>query len=218
MIDPKIIQRIIDLIKIRRVNYEYFFKQLKSPVWISALKEHGFFSNPPEPVRESDYISFPFWPESSYLARMSSEAPEEVCEIIIHHIPDTDNIHIHEDFVDAALNMPANFAAKIAEKEIRWIEKQDQLHLLLPDKLGQLIVHLAKGGETESALRLARTLLAISAESPSIPETEDEDKKQLYSLLLSPKPRPKFDIWEYEEILQKYIPSLVEAAGEKTLE
>ncbi len=58
----------------RRADYEYFFNQLKSPKWIPALLEEGFLTDPPKPVREGNFIRFPFWPESQYLARMAASA------------------------------------------------------------------------------------------------------------------------------------------------
>ena len=51
----------------------------------------------------------------------SRKTPETVLDVILH-IPDTDNVRVHEDLADAALAMPAELAAHWASKEAEWIE------------------------------------------------------------------------------------------------
>jgi len=78
--------------------------------------------------------------------------------------------------------------------------------------LGGLIAHLARGGETEAALKLARALLAVL---PGRPLTEEEAETEEPSPL--PKPRARCGEHEYGRILKEDIPALVEAAGEEGL-
>src|ERR1039457_1687068 len=85
--------------------YEYFFDQLKSPSWIAPLRERSFFRDPPEGEVEGNYIRFPPWPESRYLARMAPPAPELVLEVL-KGIPDTMNPRVLGDMVDAIREMP----------------------------------------------------------------------------------------------------------------
>ena len=195
------------------VTRKYLFDHLESPGWLIPLRGVGFFSSPPEPKQseEEGTISFPPWPQSSYLARVAAKAPEKVCRIILE-IPETSNINIHEDFIEAALNMPSNLAAKIAKKEIKWLRNQEKLYLLLPDKLGELISYLAREGEVKTALELARILLEIQPDLPS----PDED--EIVNQVVYPRIKTKFEIWIYEEILEKHVPILAEKAPEETLE
>src|SRR5439155_7868597 len=141
-----VVRRAVAAIK-RRADYDYFFDQLKSPDWIEPLLEEGFFHSPAVPVRDGGYVRFPFWSASRYLARVSSRAPEEVLRAILT-VPDTENIRVHEDFVAAALAMPARLAAQVVDKAIRWLESPYQL--LLPHKLGELLTHLARGQEKDA--------------------------------------------------------------------
>ncbi len=196
-----------------QVTLSYFFDRLPSPAWLEPLQTEGFFRHPPELDRdyEKGTIGFPFWPESRCLARMAARAPKMVLEIIVQ-IPDTDNVRVHEDLADAALAMPAEMAAEWAKKEAKWVEKQESLFFLLPEKLGVLVGHLARGGQVKAALDLARSLLAVLPDSRAADRTRE---KEVYRL--QPEPRARFDTWDYEEILHKNIPDLVTAAGEDTL-
>ena len=117
--------------------YKYFFEKINDPSWIKLLKNMGYFSNPPKILKDNKgYITFPEWPESQYLARVAPKAPNLVCETILE-IPETDNVRIHEDFIDAALNMPPVYSAKIAERESEWIKTQHHLYLLFPEIVTQ---------------------------------------------------------------------------------
>src|SRR5690242_10712011 len=85
----------------------YFFDKLNNPKWIKPLWEKGFFRRPPDAVKDSERgtISYYLWPESRYLARMSAIDPESVFRVVVE-IPQTDNIRVYEDIVEAALGMP----------------------------------------------------------------------------------------------------------------
>lgn len=193
-------------------HYRYFFDRLENPEWIKPLKSKGFFGNPPKVERDEarGTIGFPIWPESRYLLRMASLKPEAVVEINLQ-IPATDNVRVHEDLADAALAMPAAMAAEWTKRELEWIEKQGELYFILPDKLGALIKHLAIGNEVEQALALARLLLAV------LPDPKVKGKEEDEAFRLPPEPQARFDLWHYGQILKKYIPSLVTAAGKESL-
>jgi hypothetical protein len=206
----ELVQRALNSIK-RAADYEYFFSQLKSRGWIKPLWDAGLFRSPPELIREGQYVRFPMWPESQYLARMAARAPDTVLDVLIE-MPDTENVRVHEDFADASLAMPAALAAKWVKKETRWIEQQQNLYFLLPQKLGALITHLCKGGQVGVALQLTRILLTI------LPDNRGTDAKDQYETSrLSPEPQARFDRWHYKQILQKNIPDLIAAAGEQAL-
>ena len=56
MISEETIKKALTLIEKRTTNYEYFFRQLKSADWIIPFKNKGYFSKPPEPIKNGDYI------------------------------------------------------------------------------------------------------------------------------------------------------------------
>ena len=96
--------------------------------------------------------------------RQAQYKPECVAEII-RGMDDTDNANVLGDLVDAMLAMPAKLSAPLVKKVARWAERP---YWLLPDKLGQLIEHWAKGGQTEEALRVACVLLDVLPEELSL--------------------------------------------------
>ncbi len=212
MLSPDIMQKALGLIRKRAANYEYFFDHLDSPVWIEPLYSEGFFRTPPPPEHRGGYVHFPRWPESEYLARMARipEAQEQVVAIALA-IPDTHNARVHEDLADIALSLPPSLAAKFVHKARKWLRARYLFRL--PEKLGALMAHLAQGGQTKEAIDLARELLAV------VPDHGDdrgqEDDELFY---LAPPARPRFDEWQYEEIVKKHVPSLVDAAGERALD
>ncbi len=205
-----VIPELRDLLKNSALN-SYFFDNLKDVDWLHPLVDAGFFASPPTVKRDPDRgtLEFPPWPESRYLARVAAQAPEVVLEVALQ-IPETDNVRVHEDFVDAVLEMPADLAVKLVPKAKRWIELPHQL--LLPEKLGALVEHLAKGTQVEAALDLARSLLAVLPDPRAIEKTGDEETYRL-----PPEPRARFDTWDYKEILEQIVPLLVAAAEEEAL-
>jgi hypothetical protein len=183
MPSPEKVSKALEQIRKRPANHDYFFARLSSPDWIEPLDAAGLFASPPAAVREGDTISFPFWPESQYLARMAGEAPDQVAAVMAK-IPATDNVRVHEDLAKAAATLPSSLAAKWAKTEAAWVAQQEHLYFLLPEALGELVQYLANTGELGAALELARALLGVRVES-----------------------------WSYEQVLQKYMPSLVLRAG-----
>lgn len=185
--------------------YRRFFEGLKNPLWIVPLREKGLFSHPSPAERneERGTIGFRAWPASEFLTRMASEAPEAVTETILS-VPATDNFRVHEDFIDAALLLPVDLAARIANKEIEWLKGQERLFTLFPDKLGKLCVHLAVRGKKETASRLLSSLLEIRADPAQ--STKDTSRKELRALT-------HIDVWHYRDTLKKYLPKLAPALG-----
>lgn len=214
MVSPDIVQKALGLIQKRAANYEYFFDRLDSPAWIEPLYRQGFFKNPPAAEHQGDYVRFPRWPESEYLARMARipEAQQQVLAIALGiSNSKTDNVRVHEDLADAALSLPPSLAAQLVPSAKKWLQAQH--HLRLPEKLGTLMACLAKGGETTAALDLARAVLAVVSD-----QTGAQGEEEGEMLCLSPRARPHFDEWQYEQIVKEDVPILVEAAGEPALD
>jgi hypothetical protein len=167
----------------------YFIERLENTNWIAPLKSKGFFKTPPT-IRDAEgkTIGFPPWPESHYLARMAKQAPNAVLEVAFS-LTETENVLVHADLIDAALFMPTELAAQFSKKEIEWLKKQPNLFILLPDKYGTLILHLARGEQVGQALRLAEALLDIR------PDERYNNIEELHCV--SPEPRAKLDSWHY---------------------
>lgn len=180
---------------------DHFFNNLNNTGWLSPLRSEGFFSRPPDPERNAKDGStrLPLWPASRYLAKVAGQEPKQVLSIILD-MPTTENAHIHVDVVDAAMAMPPRLAVQLVPMLKSCMKTP--YPSLLPPKLGALTVHLAKGGEGCHGLDLARTLLAIQmGEHTSISGVHAAHIEE----------------WDYREILERFMPALVESEGQSTL-
>lgn len=201
---PEIVDQAIQEISKSTANYRYFFERLNSPAWLAPLAAKGRFSNPPARVEHEDgLVSFPGWPESRYLARMAQlpEAQEQVLRIV-RAIPETDNIAVHADLMDIALALPADLASQMANQACAWV--QNAINGTIQYKIGDLIAHLAAGGQPQAALQIAEAALALEPETP--PEGREAS--------IPPEPRAHLRDWHYEEILKKALPALIAADKE----
>ncbi len=193
----------------RPADYEYFFDRLQSPAWIEPLRQVGFFRHPPEAQREGGYIRFPLWPESRYLVRMAPLEPQPVLSVLLE-MPDTENVRVQEDVIDAALAMPPAVAARLVPRAVSWVDSP--YRLFLPEKLGRLVIRLAQGGLPQPALRLADALLR-----PVAPDQEEGSSNATYPR--TPEPQSRYRAWEYERVAKAVVPALaaVDPAGTLTL-
>lgn len=192
-----------------KARRDYFFNKLETPGWLGPLCEAGFFANPPEPIRneEQDTTGFPVWPESRYLARMAKHEPQTVRDIILGILAqpgDIENPRVVEDFVEAALAMPADLAADIARHAKKW---RRPYFSLLPEKLAQLMKKLAEGGQHRLALDLGRWLLGLRPDDEAIQRAQEQG----VSLAVEPEAKPYMDVHDYERILKEHFPTVADA-------
>src|SRR6266516_490294 len=122
------------------------------------------------------------------------EAHQWVSEIALA-IPPTENVLVQEDLADIALSLPARIAVSFVGKAKQWIVSS--YLSLRSEKLGALIAHLARGGEGDVALDLAKAVLVV------LPDPEVQTRSLT-------EPRGRFDVWHYKQILEKHLPALVE--------
>jgi hypothetical protein len=207
MIDRELVRKALASIQ-RRSEYEYFFSKLSSSEWITPLYDEGHFDDPPAAISEGEYIRFPSWPEGEFLARIAADAPEQAAKVLASVAP-TDNALVHLNLVDVALKIAPSQAARWAKGEAKWIAAQPFLPLLLPEKLAELASHLARSGETETALRLSKALLEV------LPDSKQPGSEAQYRL--PPQARAKFDAWQYSRTVGVVLPSLLEAVGADAL-
>jgi hypothetical protein len=184
----------------------YFFERLNGVGWLEPLRKARFFRHPlgPEEDPEGSGVRLPGWPQSRYLARVARERPKAVLEIILEADPTT-NGRVQADFLDAAKQMRADFAVKLAPQAAHWLES-DYGAMLLMERITDLIVQLAGGGQVDGALTLARALVALAPgrSEPTSP--------------FPPQPTPRIERWFYKDVLDRIAPVLSQTAGAQWLE
>ncbi|MGH2721733.1 MAG: hypothetical protein ACRDJO_09030, partial [Actinomycetota bacterium] len=191
------------------VQYRHLFDQLQNPRWLGPMRERGFFTTPPETMLDYSRgtIGSPPWPESGYLSRAAVGDPVTAHAIGVA-IPDNDNAQVHEDIAELALALPAPLAADFVPRLAGWAGMP--YHLLLADKLGRLLTHLASGGAVDAALELGRSVLETVADPTERIPGEDRFRPD-------PEPRSKFEEFEFTQIVTERVPELVEAVGPSAL-
>lgn len=197
-LNAELVDRALAEAKKRAANLDYFFEALSSPVWIEPLQERGVFGEPPaQTVDDEGYVRAPAWSASRYLARMAAAAPGQVAAVI--RSIQTENERVHEDFVDAALAMPAEEARAVALAEAAWMAAREHVYYLLPRKLVELANRLADLGQTDVAIALTRSLFTPS----------DVVREVGFGLK---RPQPRFSNWEYDQLLRKIVEHVVPSA------
>lgn len=210
-VNESAVQRALDLITKNPANYSYFFGQLKDPEWIAPLRDARRFQYPPAAVRQPGTIAFPAWPEGDYLVRMAGLRPELVKDVFLE-VPVSDNARIHQYAFEAAIEMPASFAAEIARREAKWVGEQTSLYMLLPQRIADIVKHLSAGGEANTALALAQAVLRLRAGQ------DDRSRNESTSQWRPPAdPLPRLAIWDYDSFVRDCIPSLIEQKPYETL-
>lgn len=192
-------RRDVEPLLAEEASTRYFYAELKDPAWLTAVARAGRFRAPPEPCTDpsTGSVTYPSWPESDFLARMVELSPQTAHDIALE-IPDTQNIFVHADLADAVLQMPSELAKDFVSKAKSWLESPNPV--ILAERLGNFMSKLTRGNQTEAALDLARSLLAV------VPDERLHDQA-----------RGRFNDWEYERILRESIPDLREVAPEETL-
>ena len=192
------IEELIRLIKRRGANYVFFFKTVDNPAWLVPLVENDFFKNPPSVERFDDgRIIAPLWWPVLYLQRVSEQAFEPVVEIILGLEP-TDNPRVLREYVSIACTLPdINLSLRLRplikqylDSPFRWPEPQ-----LITDLIQKW------GCEPGEAQKAAFWLIRYVVYFQPVGQ-KGETGAQAAS--------PRFDQWEYQEILEKCVCHIAE--------
>lgn len=215
MISQDTIEKMLRIIEKGYSQYEYFFDNISSSVWIGPLTQYGFFKRPPAISCTADGNYWPRWPESRYLMRIAGDSPEAVSSAFIA-MEATENPWVHADIIDAALKMPGPYAAELAEVERKWIDASDEINIFVDDNLGKLVIHLAQSGEKNSSLALAKSVFDILPDKRQNEDAKGEPYPAGMEFFGLPQPRTKLN-QSFGLILSDTIPILIEHTGLEAL-
>ena len=211
MISTPAVMRALELIRKGPANADYFFSRLTSPDWIQPLAAEGLFNPPYGARRSGEGYVFPVWTPGEYLSRMAQHpaAGQQVVEIL-RDLDESDNPRVYEVIADAAQAVSSDLATGLVPKVAEGLRLPFQLQL--PEKVSDLIVKLNEAGLVEEAIQLLREAFAIVA-APS----DGGDGEEAVQYPLPPKPRGRFDSWQYGRLLQRLVPQLVSPSGLRIL-
>ncbi|HAU1866388.1 TPA: hypothetical protein JBJ74_15190, partial [Legionella pneumophila] len=145
-----------------KVSYDYFFKKLNSPNWLKVLEKEGVFNNPYGVIPYDEWVQIPIWGPSRYLVKVAKAVPKETLSII-QSIPDTNNLKIYEDFIDAALEMPIEYSIKIINKALCFLDSPYSFNY--PSKLCSFAVFLLKANQVKRAFSICYRIFDIQKSS-----------------------------------------------------
>ena len=188
---------------------KYFFSRLENPKWLKPLAERNCFVSPPKTQRFDDgSIIYPYWHELKYLRNVSTLMPEDVISIVLN-LPDTDNPVIYDGILDIALELPGEYSVKLKNKIIHYAEMEVQFQSF---RFADLLAHWIEETQIADAYELAKILIAFQPD----PKSEEKRKQRanandwhdLGGTWLYPE--PKYDHWEYRDIMSKGVLLLAE--------
>jgi hypothetical protein len=190
------------LIRKSPASYEHFFNNLDDPAWLKSLAEMGFFRSPPGPERSEEWVRYPGWAESRYLARVAARAPDEVLKLALAIRP-TDNLRVHQNILEIAAQLPGPMATQLARKEAKWLRDYTAHLVGIPSAATALLTHLAREGQAKAAFDLAGALLAL------VPAEGRASGRDAVVARMSE--------YEYAEVINGAWPALTEADPRRAL-
>lgn len=184
----------------------YFFSRLKNPFWIEPLMQRGYFDHPPQAKKLPDgSIQFPFWPELLYLKNIAKFTPDQVVEAL-STLPKVNNPHIYSEILEIALELPGRHSARLKDKMLEYarLEFQSMGH-----RYSSLLAYWVAEDQTAAALELSRVLIQFKPDSDAEVKRDryESDSGDWTSFL---KPYPKFESWDYREILDSGLRPLAQ--------
>ena len=189
----------------------YFYERLQNPRWLPRLRERGVFASPPQPWTDAEgETRLPRWPEGDYLARMASAGPDLAVEIV-EAAKVTPNSLVHNAFVEVALAVPAAQSARLVRLARGWLGSPYR-GWLSTRRLAEWVGHLARGGQGQPALSLARMLIEIRRGDTPARTGRGRGTRARGGVTTW------LDYYEYAEVIQAFLPDLVAAEGLQAIE
>ena len=185
---------------------KYFFSRLENPLWLKPLAERGYFKYPPKAQRFDDgTILFPYWPEIQYLTNVCSEVPDEVVKLVMD-LPEIDNPVVYDGILDIALQIPAEYSAKLKPKILEYTGMEHQWRTY---RYARLLAHWTAENQTSAALELSK-VLAVLAPDPQSEEKQKRRKENPMDPNTLLEPSPRINRSDYCEVMLKGVCSLAE--------
>jgi len=150
--NPEALEVLLDMLRSRQELRDYYFRSGPHPSWAKILWKHGFFSEPPPPLKTDHGYTIPFWDVQAYLISIANKVPD----IVIKHVK---NIHGHPLYISRAIEalrfIDANKAQKVVPKILEWLENPE-IAISIASDTYELMKNFAIEGISTCALDLFR--------------------------------------------------------------
>lgn len=189
-------------------SYRYFFDKADEN-WLEPLIKSNFFTRPRATFKRDNFIFYPLWPESKYLARIASKRPKQVADTIVNCAKvmpcDDVNTRVLADFMEAAVNMPLENAKAIADLAIKKRWREQAFASILNQKTDELAVKFVEGGDIATGMDLLKSLLDVTINQAN-PQPSLHD---VFGVIGD---------YEYEQVLKKTIPKVFDRYPVETIQ
>lgn len=195
------------------VTMQEFFERA-TPAWLPKLDAAGYFDDPPQPRTdpETGATSLEHWPAIDYLARLLEASETQVAALTI-----VERIAIPHEFSEDAL-LKAGRTLR-GDRRLRyvahlsgWIASQ-RLVFHIGASVADLAGELVADGDTAPAVALIETMLALEPD-PQATATRTEKE----NLLFRPTPTARLAEHDYELVIERAAPTLIDEAPDMTFE
>ncbi len=139
-------------------DYEFLFKNIKSPDWLEPLIEEGIFDKTAEINEYDDTVEIPDWAPSKYLLKIAEKKSEQVLDIL-SNLSDTKNPKIISDFLDTAIKLPTHLSVTLVDAYVEWLGSE--YVLFFSEKLATLSAKYFEGEFAFQGFKLSESLLTI---------------------------------------------------------
>ena len=197
------IDRVMNLLESRGSNYDYFFQSADDAVWLHPLSKRGYFDSPPDAKKTTEgYIDAPWWPPLEYLIRVFDAEPSAVLAIL-SKLSNSDNFRVLEGIFKIVLKSDSvETILEFSRFITSYVENCQWGQDLIISLLKKPFIFDSQLSEFTPALILK---VVEFHKDPRELEKEfwsKDSPEAVYTLLV---PAPRFDQWEYEQILEKGV-------------
>lgn len=183
---------------------KYFFSQLENPLWLQPLAKRKRFKYPPKTQRFDDgTVIYPYWHELIYLKNVCHDLPDEVVALLLN-LPESDNPVVYDGILGIALELPVEYSVKLKDKILLYAGMDQKLRT---HRFANLLEHWIKENQSSAALELAKELIAFEPDPQSDEKREQHANANEWRELGGTHlyPEPKYDHWEYINIMSKGV-------------
>ena len=204
------VDRVLKLLEGRGPSYDHFFRHASDGVWLRYLREEGYFGDPPDIEKTADGKTVALaWAPMNYLVRAFDNDPDSVIEQI-ERLPDISNPHILRTIIDIILK--ANSVDVVNRFSSRILSALDHARIG-SDRIVSLLKILSLFEEQLSGF----ASIFLSRVVGFLPDPDSDEKKIRYlenplDWTTSLEPSPRFETWEYHEVLERGVRPLVAKA------
>ena len=201
----------LNLVRRSGANYTFFFKNAQQPIWISVLKERGFFDRPPAGEADSDgQMWYRLWQPLLFLQRVANSASDQVVEILVD-LPEADNPRTsHRICVIASEIEDIQSSLRLRP----WVNRYVRSFSGLLDErpITDLLCRWGNGSDDsrEAALSLLKSVVQFhrdpESEIKKKQRRENVDPLDYWNTKL--KPSPRFEEWNYLQLMDKGVRTL----------